>query len=86
MEQKYNVREAPAAKFDEFINLYVEVNEQNVDRKVWPIHHRWRAINAVLVAELLMLVEVDGGYSLQLPIEEETPKSEVPSQEEVIAH
>jgi hypothetical protein len=76
MEQKYNVREAPAAKFDEFINLHVEVNEQNVDRKVWPIHHRWRAINAVLQAELLMLVEVDSGYLLQLPIEEKASELE----------
>jgi len=64
MEQKYNVREAPATKFDTFLFPYVDVNEQNVDRSVWPIHHRWRAINKALAAELLALTEVDEGYEL----------------------
>lgn len=57
----------------------VEVNEQNVDRSTWPIHHRWRAINKGLEAGLLVLAEVEGGYHLQyveVPVEVE-PEPEV---------
>ena len=69
MGQTFNVRQAPAASFDQFICDLAEVNEQNVDRNVWPIHHRWRAINTCLEAGLLTLSEVGDGYQIQLPPE-----------------
>lgn len=53
-----------------------DVNEQNVDRSLWPIHHRWRAINKCLEAGLLVLSEVEDGYHLELSVEEKSSEPE----------
>lgn len=79
MEQTFNVRAATPQQFDDFITALVEVNEQNVDRRQWQIHHRWRAINAALTASLLVLnMEAEGGtFRLELvPPSAPTPETE----------
>lgn len=65
-EQRLNAKNAPAVDFDEFISLLVDINEQNVNRSIWPIHHRWRAINKCLEADVLVLSEVDGEFLLEV--------------------
>jgi hypothetical protein len=54
----------------------VDVNEQNVDRSVWPIHHRWRAINKALDAGLLTLSEVENSFQLEVVEVEQLPEEE----------
>jgi hypothetical protein len=71
--QDLNLKEAPADKFDVFISQFVEEVEL-VDRRIWPIHLRWRVINACLAEGLLHLSEGDSGYELHLPLEERVPE------------
>ena len=47
-----------------------------MDRSLWAIHHRWRAVNKCLEVGLLVLSEVDSGYRLELPIEEKSSEPE----------
>lgn len=68
-ERKINVKQALASEFHEFISQFVEEFEE-VDTSVWPIHQRWRVINACLAGGILTLSEVENGYQLEVPMEE----------------
>lgn len=68
-----SVKNAPARDFHAFIADIVEEFEQ-VDTQIWPIHLRWRVINACLAEGLLTLAEVPDGYVLEVPAESEDVK------------
>ena len=65
-EQAVNVKQAPASEFHAFISEFVEEFEE-VDTSIWPIHQRWRVINACLAGGILTLSEVADGYLLEVP-------------------
>ena len=63
--QTKNVKQALPSEFHDFISQFVEEFEE-VDTSVWPIHQRWRVINACLAGDLLALSEVSDGYRLEV--------------------
>ena len=65
-EQTLNVKQAPASEFHAFISEFVEAFE-DVDTSIWPIHQRWRVINACLAGGIFALSEVADGYLLEVP-------------------
>ncbi|SRR5579875_3342854 len=63
--QNLNAKQAQASDFHAFISQFVEEFE-DVDTNVWPVHLRWRAINACLAGGLLKLLEVEDGFQLEV--------------------
>lgn len=59
-----NVKQAPASDFHAWISRIVEEID-SVNTAVWPIHLRWRVINACLASGLLRLSEVPEGYLIE---------------------
>lgn len=80
--QNLNAKQAQASDFHAFIGQFVEEFE-DVDTNIWPIHLRWRAINACLADGLLSLVEVEDGFQLEVPqLPEEDSEVEPTSKKE----
>lgn len=75
--KEISVRGAPPDVFDAFIAQVVE-RILNVDRKVWPIFHRWRIVNDALHEQALELHPDAAGFRLCLP-EEKPSTSELPT-------
>jgi hypothetical protein len=61
--EKYNVREAPAHVFDQWIHEYVE-EIVGVDVSIWDIYDRWQIINTLLDGGYLDMEVTEGGYWL----------------------
>lgn len=76
-----NVKQASVTNFHSWISQFVEEVE-DVNVATWPIHHRWRIINACLGSGLLRLAEVPEGYLLEVvdvpEVEAEVPEHHTP--------
>ncbi len=79
-EQEFNVRNAPADKFHEWLLSLADWDFDNIDTATWPVHQRWRVINELLKDGELILLEVPNGFKLEVV---ELPEVEQKSELEV---